>query len=67
MDTTYLLYFGMLAVLIVAAIYLIVRDLNAAKPSAAADDETPRLSTLPFAGEQTVPDGMSERFDYRFR
>ncbi len=68
MDTTLLLYFCLLAVFLGAAIYLIVRDLNAAAPKQnEAADEQPKLSTLPFAGEQVPPDGMSDRIDYRFR
>lgn len=68
MDTTLLLYFCLLAVFFGAAIYLIVRDLNTAAPERkdGADDQ-PKLSTLPFAGEQVPPDGMSDRIDYRFR
>ena len=68
MDTTLLLYFCLLAVFLGAAIYLIVRDLNVDAPKqSAATDEQPKLSTLPFAGEQIPPDGVSDRIDYRFR
>ncbi|MBA4016598.1 MAG: hypothetical protein C0483_05370 [Pirellula sp.] len=67
MDTTLLLYFGLLAVFLGSAIYLIVRDLNVDNPQKAVEEEQPKLSTLPFAGDQVPPDGVSDRIDYRFR
>lgn len=65
MDTTLLLYFGLLAVLLGTAIYLIVRDLNAGT-AATKEEERPTIGTLPFAGEQAPPDGVTNRIDYRF-
>src|SRR4051812_45509150 len=69
MDTTTILYVGLLLVLGGSAVYLIVRDLNEAAKKredkeAAAN---PKLTTLPFAGDQTPPDGMTDRMDFRFR
>jgi tight adherence protein B len=65
MDTTLLLYFGLLAVLLGTAIYLIVRDLNAGN-AATKEEERPTIGTLPFAGEQSPPEGVTNRIDYRF-
>jgi Flp pilus assembly protein TadB len=69
MDTTTILYVGLLLVLGGSAVYLIVRDLNEADLQRRKNDdaETPKLSTLPFAGDQTPPDGMTDRMDFRFR
>ncbi|MCE9607115.1 MAG: type II secretion system F family protein [Planctomycetia bacterium] len=67
MDTTLLLYFALLVVLIGAAVYLIVRDMNAAAEKSAADEpEKVTLSTLPFAGDPKTPNGMSDAIDQKF-
>jgi len=69
MDTTTILYVGLLLVLGGSAVFLIVRDLNEADRlrRGKVDEEKPTLSTLPFAGDQTPPDGMTDRMDFRFR
>lgn len=70
MDTTVTLYVGLLIVLAVSAAWLIMRDLNAAaaRDQAKTDAEAPlKLTTHPLAGDQTVPEGFTERVDYRFQ
>lgn len=69
MDTTVTLYVGLLIVLAGSAVYLIVRDLNAAaalEQAKAHADGPVKLTTHPLAGEQTEPDGFTQRFDHRF-
>lgn len=70
MTTTITLYVALLVVFAVAAVYLVLRDLNAAseRERAAAEAEAPlKLTTHPWAGDQPQPEGFTERFDYRFR
>ncbi len=69
MDTTTLVYLALCVVLGGAAIYLIVRDLNASseRERAATDAAAPKLAKLPMAGESLPADGMTNRMDYRFR
>lgn len=71
MDTTTILFIGLVVVSLGATIYLVVRDLNAAgereRAAAAEADTGPQLSTHPLAGELTPPEGFTERMDYGFR
>ena len=69
MDTTTLVYLALCVVLGGAAIYLIVRDLNASaeRERAATDAAAPKLAKLPMAGEALPADGLTNRMDYRFR
>jgi len=67
MDTTLLIYVALLVVFVGAAIYLIVRDLNASdEAKRAAEPEKVTLTTLPFAGDPKKPDGMADTIDHRF-
>lgn len=67
MDTTLLIYFALLAVFAGAAIYLVVRDMNAADDAKkAAEPEQAKLTTLPFAGDPKKPDGLTDTIDHRF-
>lgn len=70
MDTTTLVYVALCVALGGAAIYLVVRDLNASseRERGEADAaEGPKLAKLPMAGESLPADGMTNRMDYRFR
>lgn len=69
MDTTLTLYVGLLLVLLGTAAYLIMRDLNAANRDREKNeaDTGPLVLTHPLAGDQTPPEGFTERFDFRFR
>lgn len=70
MDTTVTLYVGLLIIFAVSAVYLIMRDLNAAaaREQAQVDADAPlKLTTHPLAGDQTVPDGFTDRVDHRFQ
>jgi tight adherence protein B len=67
MDTTLLIYFALLVVFAGAAIYLIMRDMNAADEAKRTEEpEQVKLTTLPFAGDPKKPDGMSDAIDQRF-
>lgn len=67
MDTTLLIYFALLAVFAGAAVYLIVRDMNAAdEAKRTAEPEQVKLTTLPFAGDPKKAEGMSDAIDQRF-
>jgi len=67
MDTTLLIYIALLLVFVGSAIYLIMRDLNAAAEATRAEEpEKVTLSKLPFAGDPKKPDGMTDAIDHKF-
>lgn len=70
MDTTTILFIGLIIVSIGATIYLVMRDLNAANERERAATETEvatPLTTHPLSGDLTPPEGFTERMDYGFR
>lgn len=67
MDTTLLIYIALLLMFVGSAIYLIMRDLNAADDAKRAEEpEKVTLSKLPFAGDPKKPDGMTDTIDHKF-